>query len=189
MKYDLTKKRTKFAKRTLAVFSDALLDTLQDKAIEDIAVNDLCSMTNYPRATFYNYFDDIYDLLDYCWIRISDSIAIDNYAALKDEERTHVLFDRCYRYLHQNERTVREIIRYNPEGGRFQESLRRFIRAKISGIIEGCPCSEKFQVPRDMIAEHYANTIEMVLEWCFIRKNRISKEEALTTLDYLLGGL
>jgi hypothetical protein len=47
----------------------------------------------------------------------------------------------------------------------------------------------KYQVPAEMIAEHYSNTIEMLLEWCFVRKNRLKKENALTALDYLLGGL
>ena len=34
------------------------------------SVQKICDICNYPRSTFYNYFDDIYDLMDYCWIAI-----------------------------------------------------------------------------------------------------------------------
>lgn len=183
------KKRAKFAERTLAAFSNTLLDCLKSKPLEELTVNDLCTATNYPRATFYNYFDDIYDLLNHCWIRIAEDIAIDDFSALRDEERTEVLFERCYSFLRNYEESVEKILRHNPEGGRFQESLRCFIRKHIYIIIQNCPCCVKYQVPAEMIAEHYSNTIEMLLEWCFVRKNRLKKENALTALDYLLGGL
>ncbi|ETJ34337.1 hypothetical protein Q604_UNBC11238G0001, partial [human gut metagenome] len=37
-------------------------------------INELCEKANYPRATFYNYFDDINDLLNYCWPRIARAV-------------------------------------------------------------------------------------------------------------------
>lgn len=33
----------------------------------------------YPRSTFYNYFDDIYDLMDYCWIVIVKDMNLEQY--------------------------------------------------------------------------------------------------------------
>lgn len=51
------------------------------------------------------------------------------------------------------------------------------------------PCSEKYHIPYKLVAEHYANTIQMLLEWCFIRKKQLSKAEALEALRYLLKGM
>ena len=59
MKYDLTKKTNRFAERTLKDFSETLFSLVEKKKFEDITVNELCNACNYPRATFYNYFQDI----------------------------------------------------------------------------------------------------------------------------------
>ena len=32
--------------------------------LEKISVQKICDICNYPRSTFYNYFEDIYDLMD-----------------------------------------------------------------------------------------------------------------------------
>jgi len=36
---------------------------------------------------------------------------------------------------------------------------------------------------------HYSNTLQMILEFCFLRKDLISKEEAQISIDYLLVSL
>ena len=70
MKYDVSKKPTRGAQRTLDAFSRSLLALLAEQPFEQVTVNELCQRAGYPRATFYNYFDDKYDLLDYGWMRI-----------------------------------------------------------------------------------------------------------------------
>ena len=66
MKYDITKPLTKGAKRTLEAFSEKMFMLLSEKSFEEITVGQLCETAQYPRATFYNYFDDKYDLLHFC---------------------------------------------------------------------------------------------------------------------------
>ena len=51
-------------------FSEKMLMLLADMSLEEISVQKMCDICNYPRSTFYNYFDDIYDLMDYCWTAI-----------------------------------------------------------------------------------------------------------------------
>ena len=189
MKYDLSKKTSKFAERVLADLYRTLFGLLQEKALESITVNEICERANYPRATFYNYFDDIYDLLSYSWIRIKDEIRFDDYADMESSERTGILFGRCYDYLDDRKTVIDKIMRCNPEDGRFLESLRKAMRELIYEIIVSTPCSEKYKLPYEMISEHYANTLQMVLEWCFIRKSNLSKEDALKAVQYLLEAL
>ena len=69
------------------------------------------------------------------------------------------------------------------------ESFRQYIREQIYSIIVNSPCSEKYAVPYELMAEHYANTIQMMIERCFIRRVQMPKEAALEALHYLLGGL
>ena len=58
MKYDSTKSLTKGAKRTLETFTGKMFMLLSEKSFEEITVGQLCEVAQYPRATFYNYFDD-----------------------------------------------------------------------------------------------------------------------------------
>ena len=67
IKLDLNRKLSRGANRTLKIFSDTLFKLLTEKAFENITVNEICEKASIPRATFYNYFDDKYDLMSYCW--------------------------------------------------------------------------------------------------------------------------
>lgn len=189
MKYDTNKKMTKFAERTLKDFARTLFWTLKTKPLEKITVNELCEAANYPRATFYNYFDDIYDLLNYCWTRIARDMVIDDYESLDPDQRTDILFERCYDYLSGYQDNVTKIMEHNSDEGRFAESLRKFVRREIYEILVSCPPSRQYRLSYEQMAEHYANTIQMVLSWCFLRKDRMSKKDALDALHYLLGGI
>ena len=64
MKYNTNKKMTRGAKRTLNDFMCTMFTMLSEKNFEEITVGELCKCANYPRATFYNYFDDKFDLLN-----------------------------------------------------------------------------------------------------------------------------
>ena len=70
MKVDLSGKTGRLARQTLSDFSEKMLMLLADMSLEEISVQKMCDICNYPRSTFYNYFDDIYDLMDYCWTAI-----------------------------------------------------------------------------------------------------------------------
>lgn len=189
MKYDLSKKPTKFAKRALKEFAQTLFLTLREKRLESITVNELCEKANYPRATFYNYFDDIYDLLEYSWHRIAHDMVVDDYASIAPQEKIYVLFERSYDYFAGYRDAISDIMKRNPEDGAFTESLRRAIQKQTYETIVSCPLSETYQLPNELMAEYYANTVQMVLSWCFLRKDQMDKNDALDALHYLLGGV
>ena len=92
MKFELSDKTSKFAKRTLADFSERMIVMLADMSLEEISVQKICDICNYPRSTFYNYFDDIYDLMDYCWIAIMKDMDIEKYLNIQGEQRCKFRF-------------------------------------------------------------------------------------------------
>ena len=189
MKYDLSKKTNRFAERTLKDFSETLFSLLEKKKFEDITVNELCSVCNYPRATFYNYFQDIYDLLDYCWGNMSMEINIEDYKSIEPDERTQVLFERLYEFFEKKKDIVNNIMLHNEIDGAMAESLKRFMLLKIKEIVSSCENINNQSVPFELIVMHYSNTLQMILEFCFLRKDLISKEEAQISIDYLLVSL
>ena len=42
-------------------------------------------------------------------------------------------------------------------------------------------------MPKELVVEQTANTVLLVLEWSFLRGQRVARENALAALTYLLG--
>lgn len=95
MKFKLSHKASRFAKRTLADFSETMIVMLSDMPLEEISVQKICDVCNYPRSTFYNYFDDIYDLMDYCWIVIMKDMDVEKYLNVQGEQNTQNRYFLC----------------------------------------------------------------------------------------------
>lgn len=189
MKYDLNNKANRFAERTLLAFSSTLMQLLEKKRFENITVGEICEKCNYPRATFYNYFDDSYDLLNYCWIAMTKDIKIDDYEEMAPEERVYIIFGRVYDYFESYKERLEKIMTNNPMDGAMVISCTLYIRQQTSRIMMTCPYKEEHSIPHELMAEHFSNTLQLVIEWCFLRRKISSKEEAEKCLRYLLSNI
>ena len=189
MKINLSDKTSRFAKRTLADFSEKMIIMLEDMSLEEISVQKICGVCNYPRSTFYNYFDDIYDLMDYCWIAIMKDMDIEKYLNVQEEQNTEQIFSLLYEYLDPYRLQIHRILLKNGLEGRCMASLRAFMKKQIRQIISMCPGTKDFPVRGDVMVDYYAATLEMLLEKCFFAKEQLSKEEALQAVGFLLGSV
>ena len=189
MKFKLSDKTSRFAERTLADFSERMIVMLADMPLEEISVQKICDICNYPRSTFYNYFDDIYDLMDYCWITIMKDMDIEKYLNVQGEQNTEQIFFLLYEYLDRYRPQIYRILLKNSLEGRCMASLRAFMKKQIGQIISKCPGTRDFPVREDIMVDYYAATLEMLLEKCFFAKEQLSKEEALQTVGFLLGSV
>lgn len=189
MKIKLSGKTSRFAKRTLADFSEKMIAMLADMPLEEISVQKICDVCNYPRSTFYNYFEDIYDLMDYCWIAIMKDMDIEKYLNVQGEQNTEQIFSLLYEYLDRYRPQIYRILLKNSLEGRCMVSLRTFMKKQIGKIISMCPGTKDFPLREDVIVDYYAATIEMLLEKCFLAKEQLSKEEALQAVRFLLGSV
>ncbi len=63
MKTNTSRRLSASTKRMFGILSTALLNLLEEKPFEKITTIDICKTAGVPRATFYNHFDDKYDLL------------------------------------------------------------------------------------------------------------------------------
>ena len=92
--------KTRFAKRALEDFSRTMIELLSKKPFENIMVSEICEISNYPRATFYNYFEDKYDLLNYCWDCFGEKIDFQNdYDYMDTDEKMYDLFNSLYDFF------------------------------------------------------------------------------------------
>lgn len=189
MKYNLENKTNRFAQRTLKAFSDTLFYLLEKKPFEEITVNELCKVSNYPRATFYNYFEDIYDLLNYCWLTFSKEIHLEEYISMKPEDRIYEIFDRIYDFMESKRNQLNTITKLNLIDGDLSLSFQKYLRDQVRLVMDKCDCTQKYSIPYEVVANHYSNTLLMMIEWCFLKKNKYSKKQAKECLEYLLNGI
>ena len=56
-------------------------------------------------------------------------------------------------------------------------------------MVEQCPGACAYAIPLPVVAEHYGNTVWMLLERSFIKHDRLDRETAVRCLEYLLGTL
>lgn len=189
MKYDLSKTPTKGAQRTLKAFSEVMFLLISEKSFEEISANEICDRSGYPRATFYNYFDDKYDLLNYCWLLLSEMIRLDEYEQMNPSESMYIYFDRIYNVAEENSRLIQRILNGNTETGYMFNSFKIFMGKKMRETFQSCPLSDRYPIPKEIVADHYSNTLLLVLEWVFWNGEHCSKETAHQYLRYLLRNL
>ncbi len=87
---------------------------LSSKAFEEVTVGELCEKAMLPRATFYNYFDDKYDLLQYCLMTARDQLDSGYRDMDNCSERMNCLMENCFDYLDQNIDTVQKNFKEQP---------------------------------------------------------------------------
>lgn len=181
MKIDVTQKTSRFATRALSNFSNKMMELLMTLPLEGITVQQLCDTCNYPRSTFYNYFEDIFDLMDYCWLVIMHDIRI------SEGENTQEIFTILYEYFDGYREQIHRISSRNALNGMCMNSLRAFLKKQIKEVLNKCANIRNCSIRQDIMVDYYALTIEMLLEKSFLDKNPLSKEEALSAVRFLLG--
>lgn len=185
MKYDLNKKMTLGAKRVLDTFSRIMIEELAEKNFEDVTVGELCEKAMYPRATFYNYFDDKYDLFSYCLSLVLQRINIEDYGQIAHDRRLYVFFDRFYDIAVNYSDIIRKIFKNDINGLLMSNTLIQ-LNTIVLKFVEDCEFVGRYPIPYEMISQHYANTIMLVFRRCFETEKTLNKEQALYYLEYLL---
>ncbi|NMM97864.1 TetR/AcrR family transcriptional regulator [Bifidobacterium olomucense] len=189
MKKDINAKLTRNTQRTLDAFFDAMTALLGEKPFTDISVNELCERAGYPRATFYNYFEDRDDLLTYCWTALSKQADLADLTSTEPEHRVDTTLDAMADLLESNAESLHAILGNNPPEGPMFANLRSFIERQAHEIIRTCIDRDRFTLPADLIADHYANTVLLVLDWAYLRGHTLTREQLHDYTHILLRGV
>lgn len=192
MKYDLTQKLSRGAVRTINAFTGSMFELLSEKSFESVSVNEICLRSGYPRATFYNYFDDKYDLLTCCWIKLAQMIGFAEFKALSHKgekmEALYLFADRVYDLGSENLPLILKIVSFNNETGYMFTSLKSFMGNKIREMLESSARTD-LPIPKEMLAAHHSNTLMMVMEYAFTNFDKCTKDDVKNYLGIFLGSI
>lgn len=174
-------------RRTLDAFRTAMLDMLAVAPFEKITVSELCERARYPRATFYNYFDDKFDLVGHCWDWILANVRFDDVGDLDPEDALRVVFDHSFDFVARNRAQIRTIIAKNPRASYLVHHFESYLGKRMCETFGRCFAQHPSRIPEDVVSRHYENTVLLILDWALLGTERHTKAEARECLLTLLG--
>ncbi|MCQ2742527.1 MAG: TetR/AcrR family transcriptional regulator [Bacilli bacterium] len=188
MKYDTSKPMTKNAKRTLGSFCIALNELLKTDGFDNISVNKICEKAGYPRATFYNYFDDKYDLLEFFWTHIINMKVLVNLPEkIEPDNFMRNVYDKVYEFGVENQENCRAIFYKNKGENYFMNSLRYNLRDFVYKFYQKYEKDmPKGDLPDDLRREHFVDVVALVLNYRFIKGKNWDREETYRYFRALL---
>lgn len=182
MKYINNDNMTIGTKRTLKNLRESLTELLMVKPLEQISIQELCDKAMISRGTFYNYFYDKYDLLNYDWSQVQ---------LLIDPEFTHpeLNHDDYQEYMNlflQNliiflseEREIYQKIINNNANSIFTANMHEYIEAQILLKLKVAINNKiNYKIPLELMADVYANTIITMGRWWLKFGDGYTEEEA-----------
>ena len=180
---------TNRGKKVLSTYSLSFYNLLLEKPFDEISVQDICDAAGYKRSTFYNYFNDKYDLLDYCWYKITEKVSTKDYEGFSTDYVLERLFCRIYTLCERYEDKLKRIFAKNMPESYFIASFRIYMTVKVKTILENTIKDSPQTIPDDLLAEYYCSTFILVFEWRFIRDRLKNKEQTQNMMSNFVGNI
>lgn len=188
MKFELTENKPSVTvKRTLKILTDTLTELLAHEPFEKISVTKICEKSMIPRATFYNYFDDKYDFLNYYWAQHFMEFLPHNYDSdVPVAQHLTETLENLALYLQQNFDTSKDIYQSN-RNGQFFLSLLNYVSKRTLHVLEDALDSEQnSSVPLELIANILASSTLTVGYWWLTHQDEASLKD-ITSYFHVLS--
>ncbi|MEC0125601.1 TetR/AcrR family transcriptional regulator [Paenibacillus pabuli] len=172
-------KQPEITDKTRQTFVNVFCDLYSRKPIEKISIQEIAKQSGYNRSTFYQYFTDIYELLDYVEERVFKSI---NEEMAGREFSTHTFQDALQCLENAEDISVLKALLGDYGSVHFIERLKREI--PFERLIVDFPTNDALA---PYIIEFYISTlISMFRLW--IRNGKdLSSEELVGLIDSLFA--
>lgn len=184
MKDATQRKQTVATKKNYAALGKALRELMEEKEFGAISVQEICVKALVPRATFYNYFADKYDLLKFRFRQLADSMAdkLKNYDAGSRE-----YFDKfvsiVIEYVDANRNLISGLLKAGSGMG-----LAIIEKALSERLYEYLLRSERsYKVPTELLSEFYTGSIIFMVKWWLENETLYKKEELALFIDLLVN--
>ena len=178
MKCDLTKKQSIATKRTLKSLLSTLGEMMESQPIEKISVMDLCAQAMIPRATFYNYFEDKYDLLQYFWRQLETEMTPD---FKESESETYLdmnaLTNNMIKNFAKNMSKWKKISNANIHDILVPNLFNHLRRQAMNQLNTIPKASISTPLPPDLLSTYYACVVIGLGEWWVENKESYTPEE------------
>ncbi|WP_020619016.1 TetR/AcrR family transcriptional regulator [Paenibacillus daejeonensis] len=172
-------KQPEMTDKTRQTFINVFCNLYSQKPIEKISVQEIAKQSGYNRSTFYQYFTDIYALLDYVEERVLASIREE---MASRELSTHTIQDALQCLENADEISVFKALLGDYGAVHFIERLKREI--PFERLIKEFPANDALA---PYIIEFYISTLLSMFRLWIRNDKDLSSEELVKLIDSLFA--
>ncbi|ANY65646.1 TetR family transcriptional regulator [Paenibacillus sp. BIHB 4019] len=173
------KKQPEITDKTRQAFISVFCDLYSQKPIEKISIQEIANKSGYNRSTFYQYFTDIYELLDYVEESILKSIKEE---MASRELSTHNFQDALQCLENTEEISVLKALLGDYGSVHFLERLKREI--PFERLIVDLPTND---ILTPYLIEFYISTLMSMFRLWIRNGKDLSSEELVKLIDSLFA--
>ena len=154
---------------------DALILLMKQTNFENIKVADICKYALVNRSTFYNHYQDKYDLLDDMLTNLKNKIFnLNNYQDIKSYYLS--FFSALLDYINEHKKSFTNILINNKNGIMIDILLNKLVK----DILDNTKLKEK-----EIVVKFYlGGTIYLITE--YLNRDKYTKKDMLDYLDKLI---
>lgn len=163
----------------------ALIELMEIKDLDDISVVDICEKSGTPRATFYNHFEDKYDLLRYFFnSKIAGLIEELREKNLNGKQLIDDMIYEVLLFMTNNSSLLERMLREDNSIGLFE--IEKIINNVLLINFRNLQKEYDFLVPIPSLAAFYSGALVFAGKWWIDNKQSISYEDCTIHLKRLL---
>jgi AcrR family transcriptional regulator len=169
-------------RRTHKLLWESLLKLMKEREFESVSVKDICEQAMVHRTTFYNHYEDKYDLLK-CGMRetyeklMAESNIVDENDSAYQTFFTHVMMHRA----------LYQVMLCGNGASIFQSWLRdRFAESLVIKLQQVELSGKRWDVPLPMLAHFYSGAVVSTLTWWISNNLAVSPNQMSSYLQKLL---
>lgn len=173
------KKQPEITDKTRQTFINVFCDLYSQKPIEKISIQEIANKSGYNRSTFYQYFTDIYELLNYVEEKVMKSI---NEEMARRELSTHSFQDALQCLENTEDILVLKALLGDYGSVHFVERLKREI--PFERLIADFTTHDNLA---PYLVEFYISTLISLFRLWIRNGKDLSSEELVKLIDSLFG--
>lgn len=157
---------------------DALILLMKQTNFENIKVADICKHALVNRSTFYNHYQDKYDLLDDLLTDLKNRIFnLNNYQDIKSYYLS--FFSTLLDYIDEHKKSFTDILVNNKNSIMIDILLNKLVKDILDNT------NIKLKIEKEIVVKFYlGGTIYLITE--YLSRNKYTKKDMLDYLDKLI---
>lgn len=177
MKLDHRAELTTGQKRTTNIIVSAFFLLLSRKNFDNISVQEICRNSLIPRSTFYNYFDDKYDVVRWAFWRTMHELYPDLYKKMNHYDNIDYDAEAIYGFIEKYKTIFRKIAVQNPMYGSLHRLFRECFCEFGEIIAENCTSGKEYEYPYEVVFNTYVDGLMAVFNQAFWYKKDYTLEQ------------
>jgi AcrR family transcriptional regulator len=177
-------KQTPTTERTKQNIIEAFLALYKTKRIEKITVREITQKAGYNRGTFYEYFRDVYDVLEYIETQSLPTLGeLPPFIAFEDDSPPFItsfmnLFREKYKYY--------DVLLGDTGDPAFQRKLKNSLKASLIPALSKKSSVNMIEI--DLMLEYILSGLIAIFIYTFQNKPDLSEEQLVTIVYNLMRG-